>query len=451
MILMKTCRALTIAGSDSGGGAGIQADLKTFAAFKVYGMTAITAITAQNTTEVRGIHVLPSEIVAMQIDCVVEDIGVDSAKTGMLYNREIIEVVANKIIEYNIPVVIDPVMIAKSGAKLLLDEAIEAVKRKLIPIATVITPNIPEAEEIVGYKIKNVEDMEKAAEDIFKKGAEAVVVKGGHLKGNEVIDILYYKDKIFKYKKKKILRKTTHGTGCSFSAAIAALIAKGHTIPEAVEKASKFMEKTVKFGLEIGKGHGPVNPMAILYENAEKYHVWKNVSKALKIIENSPELIPLIPEVRMNIGEASPYAETIQDVCAIDGRITLINGRLKGAGCPKFGASKHVARIILAAMEIDQETRAAMNIKYNKEILAICRKIGMKIAKFSRDEEPIEIKKIEGSTLQWGIRRAIRDLGEIPDIIYDEGERGKEPMIRILGKNAIEVVLKAKKIGKLLK
>lgn len=448
---MKIYKALTIAGSDSGGGAGIQADLKTFAAFMVHGMSAITAITAQNTTEVRGIHVLPPEFVEMQIDCVVEDIGVDSAKTGMLYTKEIINAVAKKIEEYNMTTVVDPVMIAKSGAKLLLDEAIETVKSKLIPVATVITPNIPEAEEIVGYKINSLKDMEKAAEDISKRGVEATVVKGGHLKGKQVIDVLYYKGQIYKYKKKKLIQKTTHGTGCSFSAAIAALLAKNHTIPEAVEKASKFMEKAVKFGLKVGKGYGPVNPMVVLYENAEKFKVWRNVLKALKIIENSPELIPLLPEVRMNIGEAHPYAETIEDICAVDGRITLINGKLRGAGCPKFGASKHIARTILTVMEVDRKVRAALNVKYNEKILNICRRLGMKIAQFNRKEEPTEIKKVEGSTLRWGIRKAIQDAGEIPDIIYDEGEKGKEPMIRILGKNAIEVVLKAKKIGKQLK
>lgn len=447
---MKIYKALSIAGSDSGGGAGIQADLKTFAAFKVHGMTAITAITAQNTIEVRGIHVLPAKFIAMQIDCIAEDIGVDSAKTGMLYTKNIIEVVARKIAEYNIPTIVDPVMIAKSGAKLLLEDAVETMKNKLIPVAKIVTPNIPEAEEIVGYKINSKKDMEKAAEDIHARGAEAVVIKGGHLKGVEIFDLLYYKGRIYEYKKRKITRKTTHGTGCSFSAAITALIAKGYPIPKAVEIASKFMEKTIKHGLKIGKGHGPVNPMATIYEKADKFTVWKNITEALKIIENSPELIPLLPEVRMNIGEAPIYAESIEDICAIDGRITLVNGKLKGAGCPKFGASKHIAKVILAAMEKNRDLRAALNIKYDRKIIEVCRRLGFKVAQFSRKEEPKEIKEKEGATLKWGVKKVIETLGETPDIIYDEGEIGKEPMIRILGRNAIEVVFKAKRIGALL-
>ncbi|RLE50999.1 MAG: bifunctional hydroxymethylpyrimidine kinase/phosphomethylpyrimidine kinase [Candidatus Methanomethylicota archaeon] len=448
---MNIYRALTIAGSDSGGGAGIQADLKTFAAFGVHGMTAITAITAQNTVDVLDIFVLPPKIVELQIDAVASDIGVDAAKTGMLYNKEIIETVSRKIDEYNLKIIVDPVMIAKSGVKLLLDEAIRALKYSLIPKALIVTPNISEAEVLTGLKIRNIDDMKKAAEEICDLGVEAVVIKGGHLEGKyEVIDILYYKRKFYEIRKERVESRCTHGTGCTFSAAITALIARGKSIPEAVEMASKFMNRAIKFGIRVGEGHGPVNPMIELYRKSSKYECWNRVHEALKIIENTHEISKLIPEVRMNIGEAIENAENENDVCAIDGRISIVNGRPRAVGCPVFGASSHVARIILTVMKFNSKFRAAANMRYSRKIIEICKELGYRVAFFDRGKEPEHVKKIEGASLPWGISKAINDYGDIPDIIYDLGDVGKEPMIRVLGKNSVEVANKIRRIAKKL-
>ncbi|MEM2136952.1 MAG: bifunctional hydroxymethylpyrimidine kinase/phosphomethylpyrimidine kinase [Candidatus Methanomethylicia archaeon] len=445
---MRIYKALTIAGSDSGGGAGIQADLKTFSAFKVYGMTVITALTAQNTKEVRGIHPIPPEFVKMQMNTVFDDIGVDAAKTGMLYSEEIINVVSEEMRGRGIPLIVDPVMVAKSRAKLLKDEAIKALKENLMPMAKILTPNIPETEELVGYSIDNLEDMKKAAIDIHSIGVESVIIKGGHLKGDEIIDLLYHNDIFHESRKKRINSRNTHGTGCVFSAAITSLIARGLSIPEAFKIASEFMEKAIIDGINIGGGYGPVNPMAKMYEEANRYNAWRNVLKALEIIEGNREFANLIPEVRMNIGEAIPNAKSIEDVCAIDGRITIVNGWPRATGQIKFGTSKHIANIILSAMEMNENIRAAMNIKYSKEILEACRRAGLRISKFSRKEEPKEVKFVEGGTLKWGVKKAIESLGEIPDVIYDLGERGKEAMIRIIGGNAEEIVYKIMKIIK---
>ncbi|MEM3615494.1 MAG: bifunctional hydroxymethylpyrimidine kinase/phosphomethylpyrimidine kinase [Candidatus Methanomethylicia archaeon] len=447
---MRIYKALTIAGSDSGGGAGIQADLKTFSAFKVYGMTVITALTAQNTKEVRGIYPIPPEFVKMQMNTVFDDIGVNAAKTGMLYSEEIINVVSEEMRGRGIPLIVDPVMVAKSRAKLLKDEAIKALKENLMPMAKILTPNIPETEELVGYSIDNLEDMKKAAIDIHSIGVESVIIKGGHLKGDEIIDLLYYNDIFHEFRKRRINSRNTHGTGCVFSAAITSLIARGLSIPEAFKIASEFMEKTIIDGINIGGGYGPVNPMAKMYEEANRYNAWINVLKALEKIEETKELAELIPEVRMNIGEAIPNAKSIEDVCAVEGRITVANGFPRAIGHVKFGASKHIANIILSAMEVNSDIRAAMNIKYSEEILKACRKAGFKIAEFKRGEEPWEAKMIEGGTLKWGVKKAIKDLGETPDIIYDLGEIGKEAMIRIIGINAEDVVNKSIKIIKKL-
>ena len=253
-------KALTIAGSDSGGGAGIQADLKTFTALGVYGMTAITAITVQNTVGVFGVHPIPPDTVYNQIKVVAEDIGVDALKTGMLFSEEIIQAVSQAIKDFKLNnLVVDPVMIAKSGDPLLKESARKTLLDKLLPLALVITPNIPEAEDICKFEIKNVEDMEKACKVIHSLGSKYVVLKGGHLEGDTKIDVIY-DGKNFEYlKAKSILTKNTHGTGCTFSAAITAFLAKGENPIDAIKKAREYIQGAIENSLSIGKGHGPLN------------------------------------------------------------------------------------------------------------------------------------------------------------------------------------------------
>ncbi len=441
--------ALTIAGSDSGGGAGIQADLKTFAALGVHGMSAITAITAQNTVEVTAVHPVPPEIVKQQIEAVATDIGVDAAKTGMLYSTEIIKVVVEEVKTHGFPVVVDPVMIAKSGASLLREDAKRTLINELIPLATVVTPNAMEAQEITGIKIQDIKDAELAARKIAELGAKSVVVKGGHiLQGGKAVDVLYYDGKYHYFESERLESKTTHGTGCSFAAAIAAELAKGKNIPEAVEVAKKVVNMGIKFGLNIGRGFGPVNPMAELYKEASKYKVLKNVKEAIKLLEYNPEVSNLVPEVRMNLVMALPYAETLDDIVGVDGRITIVNGRAKAAACPEFGVSRHLAKYVLTAMKYDSSIRAAINIRYSMDILNICKKLGLSVSFYDRRKEPEEIKKIEGMSVPWGVEQAIKSIGKVPNVIYHEGDWGKEPMIVLLGENAINVAKLAIKIAK---
>ena len=444
--------ALTIAGSDSGGGAGIQADLKTFAALGVHGTSAITAITAQNTYEVIGIQEIDVDIIEKQIDAIAKDMGIDAAKTGMLSSSKIISTVSKCIKKYGFPIVIDPVMIAKSKAKLLRDDAIEVLIKELIPLATVITPNIPEAEVISGIKINNIDDMKKAAKIIVENyGAKSVVVKGGHLNSNESIDILYHNGNYREYKSPRIETKNTHGTGCSFSAAITAEIAKGNDIEKAIENAKLFITHAIMYGLPIGKGHGPVNPISWIYIPYEKYKVIEELKKAIEIIESNEKIAYLIPEVQMNLVMAIPYAKDINDIAGIPGRIVKIKNRAKAVSSPEFGSSSHMARILLKIMEYDSNIRAAINIKYSEEILKIMKDLNFTISYFDRREEPLEIKLKEGASLPWGIEQAIKRIGRIPDAIYDLGDIGKEPMIRIFGKNAIDVVNKIISIANKLK
>jgi hydroxymethylpyrimidine/phosphomethylpyrimidine kinase len=257
-------RALTIAGSDSGGGAGIQADLKTFQELGTYGMSVITALTAQNTQGVHGVFPQTKEAIVAQLDAVLSDIGVDAVKTGMLFSSEIIEAVAQKLREYQVEqVVIDPVMVAKGGQSLLQEEAVEAVRKHLVPLATVITPNIPEAEVIIGEKgISSIADMEEAARKIHRMGAQNVVLKGGHLDSEESTDVLFDGKEFTYLPIKRIQTKHTHGTGCTFAAAIAAGLAKGQTVLESTKVAKEFISCAIESSLAIGQGIGPTNHAA---------------------------------------------------------------------------------------------------------------------------------------------------------------------------------------------
>ena len=251
---------MSIAGSDSSGGAGIQADLKTFAAFGVYGTSVVTAITAQNTQGVTGMLEIPKDLVQAQIDAVISDIGADAVKTGMLSSVELITLVADTIKSLNLKnVVVDPVMIAKGGDRLLREDAIETLRTKLLPIATIITPNIPEAETLTGITISNLEDSSSAAKMIVDMGVTSVIVKGGHLIDNEAIDIFYDGKNFREFRSPRIETKNTHGTGCTFSSAIAAGLARGIKLTDAIGEAKEYVTEAIRTNLNIGHGYGPLN------------------------------------------------------------------------------------------------------------------------------------------------------------------------------------------------
>jgi hydroxymethylpyrimidine kinase/phosphomethylpyrimidine kinase len=255
-------RILTVAGSDSGGGAGIQADLKAITVLGSYGMSVITALTAQNTVGVQGVFAVPIDFIEQQMDSVLSDIGADAAKTGMLATPEIVEVVAAGIKRHNVqPLVIDPVMVAKSGDSLLSEDTRQILKTTLLQLATVVTPNLPEAEVLCGHPVKTLDDMHAAARRIYDLGPDNVLVKGGHLEGRAV-DLLFDGRSFETFDAPRLNQHNTHGTGCTFSAALATFLAGGDVIAEAVGKAKKFITRAIAQGLDIGSGHGPTNPYA---------------------------------------------------------------------------------------------------------------------------------------------------------------------------------------------
>jgi len=259
-LLMEKKVALSIAGSDPSGGAGIQADVKSFSYLGLHGVTAITCITSQNTMQVKKIHRLPVEVIENQIDVLFEDFSIDAVKTGMLYDEEIIELVSKKIIKYHLGPVVDPVMVAKSGDPLLSKDARLVVKERMLPLATVITPNIFEAEVLLNKKIETIEEMKMAAAELKKTGCKWVVIKGGHLSDKkEAIDVVYNGKEFHLLQSPFFPTKNTHGTGCTFSSAIAAGLAKNYEPLQTIKQAKQYITQAIKNGLSIGKGHGPTN------------------------------------------------------------------------------------------------------------------------------------------------------------------------------------------------
>jgi hydroxymethylpyrimidine/phosphomethylpyrimidine kinase len=270
-------RLLTIAGSDSGGGAGIQADLKTFAAHGAYGMSAITALTAQNTREVQAVHEVPPEMVAAQIDAVLEDVGLDAVKIGMLASAPIVRAVADRLrvalARTPVPVVLDPVMIAKSGDALLRDDAVEALVEELVPLATLVTPNVPELERITGLPAADREARLRAARKLAERGP-AVLAKGGHsedTEGAEVVDLLVEPGgEVHEFRHPRLATTSTHGTGCTLSSAIAARLARGEGLPLAVEGAIAWLQEAMMAAYPLGSGHGPVDHLHELFPDREE-------------------------------------------------------------------------------------------------------------------------------------------------------------------------------------
>jgi len=438
-------RILTIAGSDSGGGAGIQTDLKTITVLGGYGMSVITALTAQNTVGVQAILELPLDFIEKQIDSVVEDIGVDAVKTGMLSSSPIVSLVASKIKQYQIKrVIVDPVMVAKSGDSLLKEEAQKALRELLIPLAFVVTPNLPEASVLAGFEVNNLKTMKEAARHIYNLGARNVLVKGGHMKG-EIVDLLFDGNTFYEYPTPRIPTKNTHGTGCTFASALATELAKGDTVQTAVKRAKAFITTAIRFSLPLGKGHGPTNPYAMIANEMERFQVIQDLNMALEKLREK-KIGYLIPEVHSNLGYALPFAENSEDVAAFPGRITKLNDSIATFSGPEFSSSRHIASIILTLMKHDPNFRSAMNIRFSEEIIQSCKSAGLQVRSFDRVDEPLQIKSQEGSSLEWGTQEVLKKQGEIPDIIFDRGDVGKEPMVRVIGKNPDEVVKKVLKI-----
>jgi hydroxymethylpyrimidine kinase/phosphomethylpyrimidine kinase len=441
--------ALSIAGSDSGAGAGIQADLKVFSALDVYGCTAITAITAQNTKQVAEIFEISSSMVEQQIRSVMMDMRPNAIKIGMVYSSPIIDAVYNSLKKTTskIPIVLDPILAAGTGAKLLRAEAYKSFASKLIPLSTLITPNRMEAEKLADIVIKRENDAIEAARKIKKLGAENVIVKGGHFASAHVTDMLLdSKGNIMKLTNPRLNIKEIHGSGCNFSSAVTAYLAKGMALAEACKMANEYVHTAIRNAVKIGRGLPIANPLSVIQYDANRYHTLAELQHAAEQVSMLDGFYKLIPETQTNFAYALSNAAEISDVAAVRGRIIKIENTAAPASYIKFGASSHVASAVIAYMSVNPDFRSAINIRFDERIVDVCKSL-FSVASYDRTKEPKKIKRKEGSTVAWGILVAL-SKNPLADVIYHTGDFGKEPMISLFGRNPTEVVNKIKAILK---
>jgi len=439
--------ALTVAGSDSGAGAGIQADLKTFSALGVYGCTAITAITAQNTKSVAKIFEVSPAIIEQQIRSVMIDMPPNAIKIGMVYSRQIIDVVHRSLKKSKVPIVLDPILAAGTGTKLLRDSAFDFFISKLVPMSTLITPNKFEAEKLAGIKIRTEHDGIEAARKIRRLGAENVIVKGGHFGTLNVTDLLLdSKGRLTMLTNPRIRIKESHGSGCNFSSAVTAYLARGIAVDNACKMANEYVHVAIKNAVNVGRGLPVTNPLSAIYGDASRYYVLAELQQAVEQVSMLDGFYRLIPETQTNFAYALPDAEDISEVAGVRGRIVKIGSTAVPASYIEFGASRHVASAILAYMRINPGMRAGINIRFDDRLVKLCRSL-YSVSSYERSKEPNIVKKKEGSSVYWGILQALRKNPRA-DIVYHKGDIGKEPMIMALGRNPRDVVAKIKTILK---
>ncbi|ADB62096.1 phosphomethylpyrimidine kinase [Haloterrigena turkmenica DSM 5511] len=422
--------ALTIAGSDSGGGAGIQADLATMAAHGVFGTSAITAVTAQHTRGVESSHVLPTAEIEAQIEAVTGDFAVGAAKTGMLATTPVIETVADYAREFEFPLLVDPVMVATSGDRLLEAEA-ERAYEDLLGEATLATPNADEAEVLTDIEVTDGESAVAAGEAILETGVDAVLVKGGHVPGETVRDTLVTEDGVRTFEHPRVGTEATHGSGCTLGSAIAARLATGEPLETAVEGATEFLARAVRYYYDVGEGHGAVNHMVSLRNEASRELTAEEVQAVVDRFVDA-DVSALVPEVGMNVAGATPYAESVAETAAVEGRITrTLSGAQPNRGV-RFGASSHVARFLLAAREFFPDLRFAVNCRFDDDVEDALETLEWSVAEYDRDEQPDEVAETDGSTMGWGARQAFVDRDESPVAVVDRGEIGKEAMVKLV-------------------
>ncbi|WP_415519235.1 MAG: bifunctional hydroxymethylpyrimidine kinase/phosphomethylpyrimidine kinase [Desulfovibrio aminophilus] len=442
---------LTIAGSDSGGGAGIQADLKTITVLGGYGLSVITALTAQNTRTVAGIEAPSPEFVALQLKTVLTDIPVAAAKTGMLFSAPIIRAAAPFLARKNFPLVVDPVCVAQTGAKLLEDDAVAAMLERIFPVADLLTPNIPEAELFTGMTIRGPEDICRAAEKLLDLGPKAVLVKGGHLESLAATDWYAAPDqKPLPLIQPRVNTHSLHGTGCTLSAAIATGLGQGLDMLSAVRAAQRYLNLGLRSAFPLGGGAGPVNHLAPLFKERARRGVLESLAEAGPRLAALRGLARVVPESSMNLALAVPHADAVDEVAAYSGRITATRrDEILISGCPEFGAAPNLAQVLLAARRHNSEAACVLTLRLDDSVVGAMERAGLVAAWFDRAEEPSYLKDREGSILEWGTYEALARHPEpaAVDAVCDRGEVGKEPQARLLGEDVDDLL---RKLGLLL-
>ncbi|MBI5416995.1 bifunctional hydroxymethylpyrimidine kinase/phosphomethylpyrimidine kinase [Candidatus Poribacteria bacterium] len=442
---------LTIAGFDPSGGAGLQADIKTFSALETYGLSVATSLTVQNTHGVFDVIEIAPDVISNSLQTIASDVELHAIKIGMLCTETVIEVVASFLEKiFCSIVVLDPVLISKNGYWLLKESSLPFFIKRLLPKITLITPNIKELQLLSNIEITNDNDIKKAANIIKNFGPKHVLIKGSRVTPELVTDLLYDGINYTEFTSKNLeVHHFLHGTGCTFASAITSELAKGYTLTEAIKTAQIFLNILSLSPLVVGKGNYNLNHLGILQRDAEKYSIIYELKQAFKKLEEAC-IGSLIPEIQSNMVYAMEGAALPFEVAGFPGRIIRLDNSIACVSAPEFGKTKHMASVVLAVMHYFPSLRSAMNIKYSSELIGAAKKLGYKIYSFDRKNEPEDNKNIEGKTLDWGIKETISKTHEPPDLIYDTGGFGKEAIIRVIGHNPQEIVNKILAIKKKL-
>ena len=428
---------LSIGGSDPSSGAGIQSDIKTFDSLNAHGLTVITAVTGQNTSSFGMIEPVSQKILKNQLDSVISDFKIDGIKIGMVYNSEIIKTIYRELKNIKIPIVLDPIIKSTTGGLLIEKIAIKDFKKFLIPLVTVITPNKFEAEYLSEIKIDSKKSLQKAAKKIQDMGVKNIIITGLETNG-QISDFILERKSQYTISGKKI-PKINHGSGCNYSASLLFSLVNGTSLKEAVKFSKQFTYDSIKNAKNIGYG---IDITQI--KNKDVIHI--ELTHAINKFVEIKDIYKGIPECQTNFVFSKKNPKSIKDILGVSGRIVKTGNTVTVAGDLSYGGSKHVAMALITMNKKFPDVRSAINLKYNKETISKLRKERSHISSYDRNIEPKNVKTKEGSSIEWGIKYAIKNLKEPPDIIYHKGDFGKEPMIIIFAKTPALIVEKISKL-----
>jgi len=428
---------LSIGGSDPSSGAGIQSDIKTFSSFNVHCLTVITAITSQNTSMFGIVEPVSQKILKNQLELLISDFKIDGIKIGMVYNSQIIKVLYHQLKKLKIPIVIDPVLKSTTGGSLIENSAIKDFQKFIIPLATVITPNKFEAEILSKIKINVKNTPEKVAKLIQKMGAKNIVITGIKTKNNQISDFVLEKNNKYFISGDKIA-KINHGSGCNYSAAMIFALAENKSIRESAKFAKQFTYNSIKNAKNLGRGIAITDIQEYDKINSELSNAINQFVKIKNIYKN-------IPECQTNFVYSKQKPKSIKDILGISGRIVKTGRQVVVAGRLTYGGSKHVATALLIINKKFPQIRSAINLKYQNTTLVKIKKLKLVVSSYDRSQEPNNVKS-KGSTMNWGIKNAIKNSKKASDVIYHKGDFGKEPMIIVFGGTTNNVLRKILKI-----
>jgi len=440
---MKTI--LTIAGYDPSSGAGITKDLDIFSSLGIHGISVPTCLALQGPQGVLDVYPIPYVQFIEMIDMVKNGLPVEGIKIGALWNEAYVERTASFLSNLdNIPLVVDPVIESKNGTRLLTDKGLAKLIETILPLTDVVTPNLHEASLIIGKEVNTLEDMKTCAKDIFDMGAGAVIVKGGHLKG-EPVDLLFDGNEFTSWKKRRINREV-HGTGCTFSSLITTFLVLGYDKKEAFLASEKAMEEQLGDSYRIdADGYFYTSSGIINSRFSDRWNVLQTMAEAGEMLCRL-NMTEMIPAVQMNMGYAIKDAKGVEDIAAFPGRIAMHEGKILMKREAAFGASSHVARLVLTCMKYYPHIRSCVSVRYDRAIIEKAHESDMNVLFFDRKSEPEKLKEAEGKSLDFMTEKTLRWADQPPDIIYDLGDVGKEPIIRLFAKDPLELIKKMEMI-----